>query len=487
MRKGFTFISALAIFLSVMSLPATADQREPLSVMTRNLYLGADVGNALALLPDFPKAAQFMWDQMKTTNFEERAKSLAAESARYRPDLIGIQEATIWSCKKSILSKKRVVFDFLSLYLQATEKTNAVYKLVEKEGKSAFNPGFLIPAIPKLTMVTDPRVFQPLFGQDSAACGFTIADALLIRADSSLEILQVGNTEFKDSYSIIPIAMVIYRGFSWADFEYQGRVFRVVTTHLESLFDEDGVPHSARQAKQLVEDLQATKTPLLLIGDLNSDPRDPRSSNSASINPGGQPYANERCSAQVADPRKESAFQECNAYWTLIGSGFEDLGPDSLDPRNFTWGSAALLNGPDAARGQIARELGNPYGFTDRLDYILAKNGVRALSSRLVSESWPTGSFNWICRVSIYDETCFPSDHAGVFAEIEITASVGEADPALDDNKLFPWPLATIALYSILFLLLLLAAWVVKVSFITPISRALRKERDNQGSDTLKS
>ena len=36
-----------------------------ITVMSRNIYLGADVGVALDLIPNFPAAAQFMWDQMK--------------------------------------------------------------------------------------------------------------------------------------------------------------------------------------------------------------------------------------------------------------------------------------------------------------------------------------------------------------------------------------------------------------------------------------
>ncbi len=39
----------------------------PLSVMTRTLYLGADVGQALQLLPDLPAAAQDMWNQVAAT------------------------------------------------------------------------------------------------------------------------------------------------------------------------------------------------------------------------------------------------------------------------------------------------------------------------------------------------------------------------------------------------------------------------------------
>lgn len=100
--------------LVLVNPPAVASGNESdrsVAVMTRNLYLGADVGVALQLLPDFPSAAQFMWDQMKSTDFEIRAEKLAQESSLLRPDVIAIQEATTWSCKKNWFSKKRVIFD----------------------------------------------------------------------------------------------------------------------------------------------------------------------------------------------------------------------------------------------------------------------------------------------------------------------------------------------------------------------------------------
>jgi hypothetical protein len=44
-----------------------------------------------------------MWDQMRKTDFQARAKLLAKEINQNQPDLIGIQEATIWKCQKKSL------------------------------------------------------------------------------------------------------------------------------------------------------------------------------------------------------------------------------------------------------------------------------------------------------------------------------------------------------------------------------------------------
>ena len=59
--------------------------------------------------------------------------------------------------------------------------------------------------------------------------------------------------------------------------------------------------------KQLVDDLATTKIPTIIIGDFNSDPRDPRAKNSP--NPGEQPVESEQCPAQ-SPTQKSSALSQ---------------------------------------------------------------------------------------------------------------------------------------------------------------------------------
>jgi hypothetical protein len=152
-----------------------------LTVMTRNLYLGADVAEALALLPDMPAAAQMMWDQVAATDFARRAPLLAAQAAAVRPDVIALQEATTWRCMGGLAGRRVVVFDFTREFLAATAAAGTPYVIAEAPEGRAFNSGYAIGPYPRLTTVRDPERFQPLFGSDEAACGFEIADALLVR------------------------------------------------------------------------------------------------------------------------------------------------------------------------------------------------------------------------------------------------------------------------------------------------------------------
>ena len=446
--------------------PAHAGNQN-LVVMSRNLYLGADVGVALKKLPNFSAAAQFMWSQVAATDFSKRAPVLAAEVIAQDADVVGLQEATTWYCKKNTWSKGTVVFDFTQEFLDATKRLGHEYVLAEHSGIKALNTGYSIPAIPFLTMVDDPHTFQPLFGKDKAACGFEIADALVIKKSLASSIERVGNSEYKSAYSIIPTLMTIYRGYTWMDLRFAGSPVRIVSTHLESLWDEGKVPHSAFQASQLISDLSDTTIPTIVIGDFNADPRDPRPQ--AKANPGGQPEASAACPAQVKFPTASTALDGCNAYWKMVKSGFSDVGPNAQDPAHYTWGMSALLAGPDLTRLPAALAMRNMYGFTDRLDYIFTKNGIQTLSSKIVGNTWPQGS-TWPClneeqinnthrasrALNIPEPTsglCTDTDHASVVSNLLIPANVDFGSyPPLPAHRPFPisfWNWIGIALIGV--------------------------------------
>ena len=270
MKRVLPFLLGISL-INIYLIPSAKAEIPSVTVMSRNIYLGADVGRALELIPNLPAAAQYMWDQVKQTDFSKRAKILAREINQSSPDVIGLQEATIWYCKKYPWSKKVEVFNFTE---QLLDNLNGRYELVSKDGVKALNPGFSINPIPFLTKVNDEQTFKEVFGRSSAACGFETGDALLVKKSDNLEVIEVGNSEYEDSYPIVPTIMTIYRGYSWADIKVNGVPTRFVTTHLESLWDENKVPNSAKQAMQLVSDLSNTKMPVIVMGDFNDNPTD---------------------------------------------------------------------------------------------------------------------------------------------------------------------------------------------------------------------
>ncbi|MGE0818225.1 MAG: endonuclease/exonuclease/phosphatase family protein [Candidatus Nanopelagicales bacterium] len=451
MRVGRALGTALAagglLLLVGATAPGPAQAADAdLVVMTRNLYLGADVSSALGLLPDLPAAAQDMWTQVAATDFTARVPVLASEAVAARPAVIGIQEATTWECRPSAFGGTTVVYDFTQQFLDATAAAGTPYVLASAGGRTALNQGYSIPAIPRLTRVVDPATFQPLFGTDEADCGFTIADALAVRADLAPQVLEVGTVEYENAAAIVPVLMEVQRGYAWADIRIGSTPVRFVTTHLEAFWKAGAVPASAEQARQLVRDLADVRMPLVVMGDFNSDPRDPRAPGD---NPGGQPEATGDCPAQ------SGTDGTCSAYWTMVGAGYADSGPDATNPRNLSWGASGLLAGPDLERLKAAEAMGNPYGMTDRLDYVFTRNGVTASSARLVGNAWPAQGDTWDCTTEAQKANaaaaaaamgvtvpasgaCLPTDHAGVVASLAVPVS-DVVDPALPERVGFPF------------------------------------------------
>ena len=87
----------------------------------------------------------------------------------------------------------------------------------------------------------------------------------------------------------------------------------------------------------------------------------------------------------------------------------------------YSWGMNALLTGPDPKRAQDAATMGNKFGFTDRLDYIFVKNGIKVLTSKMIGQTPPYGT-----------------DHAGVVTQINVTALGSVISAPLDAHHRFP-------------------------------------------------
>lgn len=475
------------------------DSEAELTVMSRNLYLGADVGVALELLPDLSAASQFMWDQVAATDFDARVVELAAEAVRYEPDVIGIQEATVWSCRSGLFGSSTAVYDFTQQFLDEVAEQGVRYVVAEKDGARADNPGYTIPPIPTQTTVTDPSTFQPIFGSDSADCGFTIGDVLLVRDDLADSLVAVGTSEYTDRYAVVPVVFTIDRGYSWVDLAVAGTTVRVVTTHLESQYADGEPATSSVQAGQLVDDLAETTLPIVIMGDFNADPRDPRAPDAP--NPGGQPVANEQCPPQPADVSADTADPTCNAYWTVVEAGYSNAGPPADDPANYSWGSAADLAGPDPDRVDDALDLGNEAGFTDRLDYVLVGNGAEVVRSQVIGNEWPEGDDLWECaspeQVATTERSsalladagvtepitgtgvCLPTDHAGIIAVVDVSAGppgvVAEAAPPAHDS----WRIGLLGWLAIIAGVLLIVVVLLVTGVVLLVRRRRRARREH--------
>ena len=97
-RWALVLIIAVAGFL-VPAVSAQAGEGGPkLTVLTRNIYQGTDLTNVVTAttFPGFVAAVTQDWGNVVATDFPARARALAAEVRQVRPDVIGLQEVSLW-------------------------------------------------------------------------------------------------------------------------------------------------------------------------------------------------------------------------------------------------------------------------------------------------------------------------------------------------------------------------------------------------------
>src|SRR5690349_6861393 len=87
--------------------PGNAGGNKFVTVMTRNLYLGAELGPAMqpGLSPDeFLQATTKIWQMVNRNDFGLRARGVADEIAAQRPELVGLQEAYTWTFRDAAVA-----------------------------------------------------------------------------------------------------------------------------------------------------------------------------------------------------------------------------------------------------------------------------------------------------------------------------------------------------------------------------------------------
>jgi hypothetical protein len=145
---GALVVAAAAVIavLAAASTATTASAAQPhpfaghrtATVMTRNLYLGTELQPLFAApsLPALFGAVANGYAQVQASRPAERIDAVAAEIAAAEPDLVALQEATLF--RTDVPSDgpatpgETVTYDFLRLLLDALASRGASYELVER-------------------------------------------------------------------------------------------------------------------------------------------------------------------------------------------------------------------------------------------------------------------------------------------------------------------------------------------------------------------
>jgi endonuclease/exonuclease/phosphatase family metal-dependent hydrolase len=246
---------------AALAAPASA-ARGDVSVMTRNLYLGADL-IPLATQPNieaFEQAAAQRFRTVLTNDFPTRARRIAAEVRRHKPDVLALQEAAIW--KKSPDGVKDG---------NATEASELVYDSVAELDKQLRAVGQRYRVVARRSWFDYEA--PTALGHDVR---LTQQDVILVRTSRGRRVT-VGPTlrgGFRDTFDPpTPVGVARQeRGYVGFDGRVKGGgTVRFVTTHLEAYSPEI----AEKQMEQLLAGPLASKRRRsVLVGDFNSDPRE---------------------------------------------------------------------------------------------------------------------------------------------------------------------------------------------------------------------
>ncbi|MFM8526765.1 MAG: endonuclease/exonuclease/phosphatase family protein [bacterium] len=417
---------AAAMLFGVAAENAQAAKGNDIRVMTRNLYLGADLSPGLnsGSLAELTSGAGEILRSVDATKFSDRAKQLAKEIRSTNPDLVGLQEDAQWRPKTPPVVyipglgspvSATVRYDFLALLLAALNKgkpkAQRYSAAVIKEQFDFETP----------TDVDDDTGtctnFSYAGGSNNGCSGFpgadltgrlTMQDVIIVKA--GVKVSQKASGTFGDRngggdagdtvaapdpgtgftgdvaanrYTPLVaggVAVPVTRG--WTGLIATGRgssPFRFVNTHLEAFGD----PTEAKclQAQELYDRvISQTSLPVVAVGDFNSD--------------------DDTVDGDPSTPQLDGTGWDRCAYLSLVDNGMRSLTDNASD--------SCCLSGP-----LLDKKVGYEVDFDHHIDHVLTNS---ARFSR-VGPTKVTGNAPFRTTGS---GPYWGSDHAGVYQTVRL-------------------------------------------------------------------
>lgn len=252
MLRKLTIFFCLVLAVTAWGFAA---QPAPVTIMTQNMDAGTDLAFAVGeLLGGLPPGVgvELTFDEILASDIPQRAALLAARVADKKPDLLALQEATLWRTGASADTATTVLFDQLQLLLSSLAADGVPYDIVAVNSLEDF-------AFPKAS---------------GGALRITDRNVLLMRSDlrpPAFHLSDVHANIFDAEYSLL--GLHVPSGWISTIVHTGNRHFRVVTTHLQSAVpgDPTSIAVQTAQANQLIQELRNSTVPVVIAGDFNSD------------------------------------------------------------------------------------------------------------------------------------------------------------------------------------------------------------------------
>lgn len=232
-------------------------QENPLTLMTWNIYQGADLSPIFnATNPNgFVTAVGAAYNRVQATNFVERADSIADEIQESQPDLIGLQEVILLRTQSpsdgSLTPATNISFDYLQILINSLAEHGLIYEpIVIQTGTDIEVPGLTS------TGLVDIRL--------------TDRDVILVRADKDFTLSNIHGVQFAAKLPLTTLFGSITIPHSWVSVDVtfdKGDKVRIVSTHLEPLSPVT----QQLQADELLNGPANTDLPVVLTDDFNSN------------------------------------------------------------------------------------------------------------------------------------------------------------------------------------------------------------------------
>jgi endonuclease/exonuclease/phosphatase family metal-dependent hydrolase len=264
-RASLAVASVLVALLPSCTVAAVQEDPEDteITVMTRNLYVGTPVGDVFgaSTWPELVEAGSQAWATLLASDFPTRAAALADEIAQARPDVVALQEVTLWrdQTPSDVMTQPtpnaiHVAFDFLAILRGELSARGVRYTAVA----TSTNVDLEFPRLDPGVGLVDLRL--------------TDRDVLMVRADLANRFSNPGHGHYTAQFSEPFLTGPVTSTRGWTSIDYRPdptTTMRILNTHLEVGGPDTGTTQE-QQADQFLAMVAASPHPVIALGDFNS-------------------------------------------------------------------------------------------------------------------------------------------------------------------------------------------------------------------------